>query len=206
MASLNKVLLIGNLTRDPEVRYTPSGAAVCEFGMAMNRTYTSNNEKKEEVCYVDINVWGRQAEACNKYLQKGSSLFVEGRLHLDQWNDKETGKSRSRLRVVAERTQFLGSSRKGEYGEENTNYNDVQHDSGMQMPPPPQGGMNNQPAGTGMGGAPPPQQQPPVTNPSAPGGLPSQAPVGGTAVPPPASPQHGGAFDTGIASEDDIPF
>ncbi|NOY76050.1 MAG: single-stranded DNA-binding protein, partial [Kiritimatiellaeota bacterium] len=66
MASLNKVFLVGNLTRDPELRFTPNGSAVCEFGMAMNRVYTSNNEKKEEVCFVDVNVWGRQAEACDK--------------------------------------------------------------------------------------------------------------------------------------------
>lgn len=109
MANLNKVLLIGNLTRNPELKYTPSGSAVCDFGIATNRTYTSNNEKKEEVCFVDISVWGKQAESCSQYLQKGSPVFIEGRLKLDQWLDKDTQKQRSRLTVVAERVQFLSS-------------------------------------------------------------------------------------------------
>lgn len=114
MASLNKVLLIGNLTRDPELRYTPGGAAVAEFGMAINRTYTtSSNEKKEEVCFLDVVVWGKSAEACDKYLQKGAPLFVEGRIQMDQWTDKETQKQRSKLKIVAERTQFIGAPRGG---------------------------------------------------------------------------------------------
>ena len=114
MASLNKVLLIGNLTRDPELRYTPGGAAVAEFGMAINRTYTtSSNEKKEEVCFLEVVVWGKSAEACDKYLQKGAPLFVEGRIQMDQWTDKETQKQRSKLKIVAERTQFIGAPRSG---------------------------------------------------------------------------------------------
>ena len=111
MASFNKVILIGNLTRTPELRYTPSGAAVCEFGLAMNRKYTSNNQEKEETCFVNIVVWGKQGESCQRYLEKGSSAMIEGRLQFDQWDDRETGKKRSTLRVVAERVQFLSSRR-----------------------------------------------------------------------------------------------
>lgn len=115
MASLNKVLLIGNLTRDPELRYTSGGAAICGFGLAMNRRYTTaGGEQREETCFVDIDVWGKQAESCNNYLRKGSPAFVEGRLRLDSWQDRETGKPRSRLTVTAERVQFLGSPR-GEF-------------------------------------------------------------------------------------------
>jgi len=109
MATLNKVFFIGNLTRDPELRYTPGGAAVCEFGIAVNRRFTSNNEERRETCFIDIVVWGRQAESCNRYLQKGSQVFIEGRLQMDQWQDRETGRNRTRLRVVGERVQFLST-------------------------------------------------------------------------------------------------
>ena len=107
MASLNKVMLIGNLTRDPEVRHTPKGTAVGDFGMAMNMTYrTQDGGDKEEVCYVDVVVWGRQAETCKQYLSKGRQVFIEGRLQLDQWESPQ-GEKRSRLRVRAERVHFL---------------------------------------------------------------------------------------------------
>ena len=108
MASLNKVLLMGNLTRNPEIRYTPSGSAVCEFGMAINRRFMqANGQEKDETCFVDIVVWGKQAESTSRFLQKGSSVFIEGRLVYDQWEEKETQKKRSRLRVNADRVQFL---------------------------------------------------------------------------------------------------
>lgn len=108
MASLNKVLLMGNLTRNPEIRYTPGGSAVCEFGMAINRRFMqANGQEKDETCFVDITVWGKQAESSSRFLQKGSSVFVEGRLVYDQWTEKETGAKRSRLRIYAERVQFL---------------------------------------------------------------------------------------------------
>lgn len=111
MASYNKVILIGNLTRDPELRYTPSGAAVCEFTLALNRAWTSKQgEKKEEVCFVDITTWARTAEICAEYLKKGRQAFVEGRLTLDRWEQKD-GQKRSRMRVTAERVQFLGGGR-----------------------------------------------------------------------------------------------
>lgn len=113
MASLNKVMLIGNLTREPELRYTPGGAAVCEFGLAINRRYVSNNQERDETCFVDIVVWGKQAESTSRFLQKGSPAFIEGRLQFDQWEDRETGKKRSRIRVVAERVQFLSKGNGG---------------------------------------------------------------------------------------------
>jgi single-strand DNA-binding protein len=110
MASMNKVFLMGNLTRDPALRFTPGGAAVCEFGIAMNRRFTSNGQDKEETCFVDIVVWGKQAESCDRFLEKGSPVLVEGRLQYDQWEDRDGGGKRSRLRVVAERVQFMGRS------------------------------------------------------------------------------------------------
>ncbi len=113
MASLNRVLLIGNLTRDPELRYIPSGTAVCEFGLAINREYKGKDGgKKEDTCFVDITVWGRQGETCNQYLNKGRSVFVEGRLDYSQWESRE-GEKRSKLRVVADRVQFLSSGQGG---------------------------------------------------------------------------------------------
>jgi single-strand DNA-binding protein len=116
MADLNKVTLIGNLTRDPEVRYTPKGTAVGDLALALNSSYkTQDGQFKEEVCYVDIVAWGRQAETCKEYLTKGSPILVEGRLQLDQWEDKD-GNKKSRLRVRAERIQFLGRAKGSEGG------------------------------------------------------------------------------------------
>jgi single-strand DNA-binding protein len=109
MASFNKVILMGNLTRDPEVRYTPSGTAVSEVGLAVNRTWfdKQTNQKKEEVTFVDVTLWGRQAEVAGEYLGKGRGVLIEGRLQLDQWDDKETGQKRSKLRVVGESMTML---------------------------------------------------------------------------------------------------
>ncbi|MEI8340792.1 MAG: single-stranded DNA-binding protein [Verrucomicrobiota bacterium] len=116
MASYNKVLLLGNCTRDPEVKYTPKGTAVAELGLAVNRVYTADNgEKREETTFVDVTFWGRQAEIAGEYLKKGRPVFVEGRLQLDTWDDKQTGAKRSKLRVVAEGLQLLGG--RGEGGE-----------------------------------------------------------------------------------------
>ena len=109
MANVNKVMLLGNITRDLEVRYTPKGTAVCDLGMAVIRIRTGDNgERIEEVTYVDVTLWGRQAELAGQYLSKGRSVFIEGRLQLDQWDDKQTGQKRSRLRVVGENMQFIG--------------------------------------------------------------------------------------------------
>lgn len=115
MANLNRVLLIGNLTRDPDVRYTPKGTAVTEIALAVNRIYSGEDgEKKEETTFVDVTLWARQAEIAGQYLKKGRPVFVEGRLQLDSWDDKQTGQKRSRLRVVAENLQFLGGRQEGE--------------------------------------------------------------------------------------------
>jgi len=110
MANLNKVFLMGNLTRDPEVSYTPKGTAVAKLGLAVNRQWTAENgEKKEEVTFVDVEAWGRQAETIGQYLSKGRPIFIEGRLKLDSWEDKETHQKRSKLKVVLEGFQFLGA-------------------------------------------------------------------------------------------------
>ncbi len=115
MASYNKVMLIGNLTRDPEVRYTPKGSAVCDIGLAVNRVYTSDSgEKVEEVTFVDVVLWSKMAELAGKYLHKGRPVFIEGRLQMDSWEDKQTGQKRTRLRVVGEQMQFLGSPQGGD--------------------------------------------------------------------------------------------
>jgi single-strand DNA-binding protein len=112
MANFNKVILVGNLTRDPELRYTPKGMAIAKLGVAINRSWTSETgEKKEETTFVDVDVFGRTAENVAQYLRKGSSLLVEGRLRLDTWEDKQTNQKRSKLGVVAEFVQFLGSPR-----------------------------------------------------------------------------------------------
>jgi single-strand DNA-binding protein len=124
MASLNKVLLIGNLTRDPEKRYTPSGMAVADVGIAINRKFkASNGEMKDEVCFVTVTLWGKTAENVVEYKRKGDPIFVEGRLKLDQW-EKE-GQKFSKLTVVGENVQFLqrgqaaggGAPRRAEYGD-----------------------------------------------------------------------------------------
>jgi single-strand DNA-binding protein len=118
MANLNRVFLVGNLTRDPEVRYTPTGTAVSDLGLAVNDTFkTKTGETKETTTFVDIVVWGRQAETCGEYLSKGSPVLIEGRLQLEQWQT-ENGEKRSRLRVHADRVQFLGRPKKsGEVGD-----------------------------------------------------------------------------------------
>lgn len=110
MASFNKVILVGNLTRDPEVRYIPSGTAVCELGLAVNRTWfdKQSNSRKEDTTFVDVTLWGRTAEIAGEYLAKGRSVLIEGRLQLDTWDDKETGKKRSKLKVVGEQMTMLG--------------------------------------------------------------------------------------------------
>jgi single-strand DNA-binding protein len=115
MASFNKVILVGNLTRDPELRYTSKGTAIAKIGLAVNRVWTSETgEKKEEVTFVDVDVFGRTAENVGQYMRKGSPILIEGRLRLDQWDDKQTGQKRSKLGVVAETVQFLGGPRSGE--------------------------------------------------------------------------------------------
>jgi len=118
MASFNRVILMGNLTRDPQVRYIPSGTAVTELGLAVNRTWfdKNTNQKKEDVTFVDVTVWARQAELAGEYLSKGRSVLIEGRLQMDTWQDKETGQNRSKLKVVCENMTFVGGRNDGGSG------------------------------------------------------------------------------------------
>jgi single-strand DNA-binding protein len=110
MASFNKVVLVGNLTRDPELRYTPKGLAIARIGLAVNRNWrTESGEQKEEVTFIDVDAFGKQAETIAQYLKKGRPLLVEGRLRLDQWEDKQTQQKKSKLGVVLESFQFLDS-------------------------------------------------------------------------------------------------
>jgi single-strand DNA-binding protein len=114
MASVNKVILIGNLTRDPELRYTPKGSAVCEVGLAVNRKYKlESGESREEVTYLDVTFWGKQGETVSKWMKKGRPLYIEGRLQMDTWEDKTSGQKRSKIRIIAEEFQFLGGERTG---------------------------------------------------------------------------------------------
>ena len=144
MASFNKVILVGNLTRDPEVRYTPKGSAVCDLGLAVNRQYSlENGEKREEVTFVDVVLWARLAEIAGEYLKKGRPVLIEGRLQLDSWDDKQSGQKRSKLRVIGETMQLLGSRQDGGGGGES--------DEGMR---------SSRPSGGGRSSAPPPRAAP----------------------------------------------
>ena len=114
MPNYNKVILMGNLTRDPEVRYTSGGTAIAKLGMAINRTWNNKEgQKQEETTFVDVDAFGRQAEVIGQYLKKGRPVMIEGRLKLDQWDDKQTGAKRSKLGVVLEGFQFLDSRGEG---------------------------------------------------------------------------------------------
>src|ERR1700678_2697281 len=151
MANLNKVMLIGNLTRDPEIKYTPKGTAIADIGLAVNRNYTTESgEKREEVTFVDVTLWGRVAEIVGEYCKKGRPLFVEGRLQLDTWDDKQTGQKRSKLKVVGDNIQLLGGregggapssggsgSGGGEYGESRPASSAPARPPGRQPAPPP---------------------------------------------------------------------
>lgn len=115
MADLNKVMLIGRLSRDPQLRFLPSQSAVCDFGFAVGRKWkTATGEQKEETCFLDCTVFGKGAEVFNQYMAKGKQCYLEGRLRLDQWDDKTTGQKRSKITVVVEDFQFLGSKNDGQ--------------------------------------------------------------------------------------------
>lgn len=110
---MNQVNILGNLTRDPEVSYTPKGTAVCNLGVANNRvTFDEQGNKREEVTFLDVTAWGKQAENCGKYLNKGSKVLIQGRLKTDSWDDKQTGQKRYKLVIVAEQITFIGSKPK----------------------------------------------------------------------------------------------
>jgi len=197
MASMNKVFLMGNLTRDPELRQMPGGMAFCSFGMAINRQFQSaRGETREETCFVDIETWGRTAEIVAQYMRKGRPIFVEGRLRFDQWDDRETGKKRNRLTVRAERVQFVDSNPQG--GQQNVGY--VQDDSYGQPVPQPRYDQPRQPA--------PAYSQPRYDAPQQNGGygqqggyVPAQQPVN---QPPASMPAFEGLPEP--AAGDDIPF
>lgn len=116
MANFNKVILLGNLTRDPEVRQVGNGLTVAKLGMAVNRNFTVNGEKREETCFVDLTAFGRQAEVLGQYAGKGRPLMIEGRLQYSQWEDKTSGQKRNKLEVVIENFQFVGGREAGEGG------------------------------------------------------------------------------------------
>jgi single-strand DNA-binding protein len=142
MASYNKVILIGNLTRDPELRFTPKGTAVAKLGLAVNRTWkTETGEQREEVAFIDIDAFGRQAEVIGQYLKKGRQLMVEGRLRYETWDDKQTGQKRSKLGVVLEAFQFLDSGQRSNEGGapvEQQQQQQVRRPAPANEPPPPQ--------------------------------------------------------------------
>lgn len=147
-ANFNRVILAGNLTRDPELSYTATNTPVCKFGMAINRKWRDRDgNSKDEVCYVDLTAWGKQAEVINQYMSKGRGILVEGRLQFRQWTDKE-GKNRSKLDVVVENFTFLGD-RQGGRGPEGA--------GGAQR-----GGYERGPAGSGGYNAPAPDDGPPI--------------------------------------------
>jgi single-strand DNA-binding protein len=134
VANLNKVLLMGNLTRDPDLRYTGSGQAICNFGIAVNREWSGKDgQKGKDTCFLRVKVWGRQGENCAQYLKKGRPCFVEGRLESSQWETKE-GEKRTTIEVVAERVQFLGGRGEGgrgggsDYSRSSDNDQDSQND------------------------------------------------------------------------------
>src|SRR5438552_643718 len=154
MASFNKVLLMGNLTRDPQLKYLPSQTAVAEFGIACNRKFrTAQGEDREEVTFVEVHAFGKQAEVLNQYMTKGKPLFIEGRLKLDQWEDKQGGGKRSKLYVVVENFQFIGGPRDGGGGG-GGGAPGQSYESGDQRPP------QRQPQRTGAPAGAPPQQRP----------------------------------------------
>jgi len=144
MPNLNVVMLMGNLTRDPEIKHTPKGTAIASFGIAINHTYTQQGgEKREEVTFVDLEAFGKTAEIIGEYFKKGRSIYISGRLKLDSWDDKTSGKKMSKLRVVVDSFEFLGS-RDGEQKSERS---------------------EQQPASGGFKKSPPPQKQKPPVDP-----------------------------------------
>jgi single-strand DNA-binding protein len=137
MANLNKVMVIGNLTRDPEMKYTPKGSAIADIALAINRSYTTDSgEKRDETTYVDIVLYGRLAEIAGEYLKKGRPVYIEGRLKLDTWDDKQTGQKRSKMRVVGEGLQLLGSRDGGRDGGNHGGGDYEDADRAVRRPPP----------------------------------------------------------------------
>ena len=165
MAQLNKVFLMGNLTRDPELRRLANGTAVTDLGLALNRSFTGKDgARRDEVVYIDVTVWDRQAETCVEYLKKGRPVHVEGYLKMDQWDDKTTGEKRSKLRVQADRVQFLGG-RDGVEGGEDDFSAPPQREAPSRRPAPE---PRNQGGGAGSRGYAPSNNAPPTRRPPPP--------------------------------------
>lgn len=164
MPNLNRVMLMGNLTRDPELRHTPKGTAVTDIGLAVNRYYSGDDgQRREETTFVDVTLWGRQAEVVCQYCHKGRPLYVEGRLNLDTWEDRNTGQARSKLRVVGENIQLLGSRDGGGQQGGGGGGGYQQQGQAAYQPPPQQGsGYQAPPQQQQQQQAPPPQQQQPA--------------------------------------------
>ena len=159
MPNLNKVMLMGNITRDPEVRYTPKGTAVTDISLAVNRSYTlDDGERREETTFVDVTYWGRQAEVIGEYMKKGRPIYVEGRLQLDQWEDKNTGQNRSRLKIVGDNFQFLG----GRDGNSGGGGGQQQQSAPPQQQSAPPQQQQQAPPQQQQQSSPPPQQQQPT--------------------------------------------
>jgi single-strand DNA-binding protein len=179
MADLNKVFLMGRLTFDPELRYATSGSAVSELRLAVNRSWTGRDgERKEESLFIDVTVWDRQAENCCQYLKKGRSVHIEGSLKMDTWDDKATGEKRSKIKVLAERVQFLDQRDPGSAGPgsgPDQDYSaapprDVPSRRGSSPSHAPEGhGPSNGPGRSfgAPGGGSPPSRRPPVEQPEA---------------------------------------
>ena len=159
MPNLNKVMLMGNITRDPEVRYTPKGTAVTDISLAVNRSYTlDDGERREETTFVDVTYWGRQAEVIGEYMKKGRPIYVEGRLQLDQWEDKNTGQNRSRLKIVGDNFQFLG----GRDGNSGGGEGQQQQSAPPQQQSAPPEQLQQAPPLQQQQSSPPPEQQQPT--------------------------------------------
>ncbi len=223
MANLNRVILAGNLTRDPDARRTNSGISLCKLGMAVNRRFrTQSGEQREEILFVDVDVWGKSADFCRDYLRKGASVLIEGRLRMDSWEDKTTGQQRSKLLVVADHVQSLGSrdgnSQQGQQG--SYDQGESSQPQSQQQPPQAQQGGWNSPQAAPQSPTPPPFPNTPQGQSSAqppaqpPQGQAAAQPQGQPSAPPQAQPPQGqagappadGAFDVSDESIDDIPF
>ena len=181
MASLNKVFLLGNLTKDPDLRGFSNGQNVCDLRLAVSRRFVSNGQEQEETCFVDVVVWGKAASNCRQYLSKGSQVMIEGRLQLDTWEDRNGGGQRSKLRVVAENVQFMTRRREDAPGGQNGGYSNNGYQSNNN-------GYQSNNSGYQQGGSFPanPVQRRPMDM--------------------PAMPDPGFPGDASGAPEDDIPF
>ena len=227
-ASYNKVILMGNLTRDPDLRYLPNGSGVCELGIAVNRRYTNSaGQEIDEPCFVDVVVWGKSAENCKQYLEKGSQVMIEGRLQLDQWEDRNGGGKRSKLRVVAEQIQFLnrrnpnaGGGYDGGNGSGAPQYGNAPQQApaygtgngGNNYSAPQQRYGNNGGSAVPRGFQPrqnsaPQSYDAPQQRPQTPPQMPLPPQQQSAPVPPPEQPpMPNNAFNPDDAADDDIPF